>query len=85
MSSAKLDFERFVCWLYQPEKQISVDVRRLANLVLARFDELAETTRHRSQRSFLLVDLIRQELDRVADSEPTVVAEIEAGTWPWSK
>ncbi|MBA6357493.1 MULTISPECIES: AAA family ATPase [unclassified Colwellia] len=85
MSSAKQDFERFVCWLYQPENQIPVDVRRLANLALARFDELAETTRHRSQRSFFLVDLIRQELDRVADAVPAVVAEIDAGTWPWSK
>lgn len=85
MSSAKQDFERFVCWLYQPEKNIPVDVRRLANLALARFDELAETTRQRSQRSFLLVDLIRQELDRIADTEPAVEVEIEAGTWPWAK
>lgn len=85
MSSAKQDFERFVSWFYQPEKQIPIGVRRLANLALANFDELAETTRHRSQRSIFLANLIRQELGRVTDVEPTVVAETEAGTWPWSK
>ena len=43
MASARQDFERFVGWLYQPEKHIPSDVRRLAALVLASFDELAGT------------------------------------------
>ena len=41
MASSKRDFERFVTWLHQPESQTPPDVRRLANLVLAHFDELA--------------------------------------------
>jgi hypothetical protein len=59
MASAKQDFERFVRWLYQPGKQVPVDVRRLALLSLANFDALAETSWQRSQRSSYLVELIR--------------------------
>ncbi|WP_095147087.1 AAA family ATPase [Pseudomonas sp. Irchel s3b6] len=85
MASARQDFERFVGWLYQPEKQIPSDVRCLATLVLAKFDELAGTSRQRSQRSIYLVDLIRRELERTADVAPVAAAQADVGTWPWAR
>lgn len=85
MASARQDFERFVGWLYQPEKDIPADVRRLAALVLSKFDELAGTSRQRSQRSIYLVELIRRELEGTADIAPVAVAQAELGTWPWAK
>lgn len=48
MASAKHDFERFIAWIHQPEKEIPSNVRRLANLMLANFGALAQTSRHRS-------------------------------------
>lgn len=83
MASARQDFERFVQWLYQPDRQIRGDVRRLATLALANFDELAGTSRQRSQRSAFLVDLMRRELDCTAEAPPADVAEANAGVWPW--
>lgn len=85
MASARQDFERFVGWLYQPEKHIPSDVRRLAALVLASFDELAGTSRQRSQRSIYLVELIRRELERTADVAPIAAAQADHGTWRWAK
>lgn len=85
MASARQDFERFVGWLYQPEKHIPSDVRCLAALVLANFDELAGTSRQRSQRSIYLVELIRRELERTADVAPIGAAQADHGTWPWAK
>lgn len=85
MASARQDFERFVGWLYQPDKQVPADVRRLAVLVSAKFDELAGTSRQRSQRSICLVDLIRKEFEHTADVAPVVVAQEDLGTWPWTR
>lgn len=85
MASARQDFERFVRWLYQPEKQVPADVRRLATLALANFDALAGTSRQRNQRSTHLVGLIRRDLARTADAAPDVVAKADAGAWPWTR
>ena len=38
MASAKQDFERFIVWLHQADKEIPSNVRRLANLALANFE-----------------------------------------------
>jgi len=83
MSSAKQDFELFVRSLYKPEVQTPVNVRLLANLLLTNFDELAQTTRHRSQRSSFLASLMRQQLENVTDVLPDPVAEGEVDIWPW--
>ncbi|MBK5072709.1 AAA family ATPase [Budviciaceae bacterium CWB-B4] len=83
MASARQDFERFVRWLYQPERQVTGDVRRLATLALANFDELAGTSRQRSQRSSFLVSLMRRELGDTAEVPPAGIAEASAGVWPW--
>lgn len=85
MASAKQDFERFVRWLYQPGKQVPENVRRLANLALVNFDELAGTARQRSQRSVYLSELIRRDLVQTVDASPLVAAEAEAGAWPWAR
>jgi len=83
MASARQDFGRFVRWLYQPEQGAPADVRRVANLVSANFDELAGTSRQRNQRSTCLVGLMRQHFAQTADEAPAVEAEVERGTWPW--
>ncbi|PMR75280.1 AAA family ATPase [Billgrantia endophytica] len=85
MASARQDFERFVRWLYQPNKQVPIDVRRLATLALANFDGLAGTSRQRNQRSIYLVGLIRRELVHTADAAPAVAADADAGAWPWAR
>lgn len=85
MASARQDFESFVRWLYQPERQVPGDVRRLAILALANFDELAETSRQRSQRSTFLVSLMRRELDRIIEVPPPDIAKANAGVWSWNR
>lgn len=85
MASAKRDFERFVHWLYTPEKEVPAEVRRLAVLCSQNFDELATTTRHRSQRSVYLAGIARRSLHQTADAAPTEVAEAVAGAWPWKR
>lgn len=83
MASARQDFERFVRWVYHPDRQFLGDVRRLATLALANFDELAGTSRQRSQRSTFLVGLMRRELSGTVEAPPAAVAEVNAGAWPW--
>lgn len=85
MSTAKRDFERFVTWLHQPAVGAPSDVRRLANLALANFDALAQTSRQRSQRSTLLVDLARRTLAQTPDSQPNIQEIAADGSWPWRR
>ncbi|WP_426733910.1 AAA family ATPase [Pseudomonas aeruginosa] len=85
MASARQDFERYVRWLYQPDKQVPEDVRRLATLALQNFDELAGTSRQRSQRSNYLVGLLRANLANTVAAAPAGAAEADVGTWPWVK
>lgn len=85
MASAKRDFERFVAWLHRPETQASPDVRRLANLSLAQFDGLAQTSRQHSQRSAYLADLARRALIQTPDGTPNIQAVAADGAWPWKR
>ncbi|MFW5401605.1 AAA family ATPase [Yersinia sp. 1252 StPb PI] len=85
MASARQDFERYVQWLYQPDKQVPEDVRRLATLALHNFDELAETSRQRSQRSIYLVGLVRRDLANTVAEAPVVPDEVGVNIWPWAK
>lgn len=85
MASARQDFERFVKWLYLSERQVSADVRRLANLILENFDAVAETSKQRSQRSIYLIGLIRQKMADTVDEAPATEAEVIEGAWPWAK
>src|ERR1039458_3526652 len=69
MASSKQDFERFMTWLHPPE------LRRLANLALAHFDELAHTSRQYSQRSIHLVRRARRSLAQTPDAPPDILSE----------
>ncbi len=82
---AKRDFERFVTWLHQPGTNAPVEVRRLANLILAHFDEVAQTSRQHNRRSIELVGLARAELAQTPDALPAIPAERADGTWPWQR
>ncbi|HFQ4887499.1 TPA: AAA family ATPase, partial [Vibrio vulnificus] len=85
MASSKQDFEQFVRWLHQPEKNTPSNVRKLANLALSNFDELSQTTRHRSNRSIYLVELMRGALEAAEDNEPAIALENEENEWSWAK
>lgn len=83
--SAKREFERFVAWLHQPEARTPIDVRRLANLVLSQFDEVAQTSRQHSQRSIRLIGLARTTMALTHDGPPDIQAVLTDGTWPWRR
>ncbi|CDY73432.1 hypothetical protein BGLT_02804 [Caballeronia glathei] len=51
MATAWRDYERFIRWLHEPDRRVSEDARRFANLALANFHTVAETSRQRNQRS----------------------------------
>ncbi len=85
MASSKRDFERFVAWLHLPATQAPPDVKRLANLTLARFDAVALTSHHRSQRSIYLVSQARQHMEQTTDDPPDIVTAPTGGTWPWKR
>ena len=74
-----------MAWLHQPETQAPSNVRRLANLALANFDELALTSRHRSQRSLYLADLARRSMAETSDGLPEMQAVAADVTWPWRR
>lgn len=85
MASSKRDFERFVAWLHMPATQAPADVKRLANLALANFDGLAQTSRQHSQRSIFLVGRARKTLAQTADGPPDIQAVAADSTWPWKR
>jgi hypothetical protein len=86
MASSKRDFERFVTWLHRAENQTPPDVRRLANLALAHFDELVQTSRQHNQRSIYLVRHARSSLAQTPDGGPPDIPTVAAdGAWPWRR
>jgi hypothetical protein len=85
MASSKRDFERFVTWLHRPENQTPPDVRRLANLALAHFDELAQTSRQHNQRSIYLVHHARRSIAQTPDGPPDIQPVAAEGAWPWRR
>ena len=85
MGSAFEDYQRFVRWLHHPEWEVPENVRRFANLVLANFDSVAETSRQRNQRSEILARLARNHLFSISPEIPELV-EIEPEVeWPWRR
>jgi len=85
MATAKQDFEHFVRRLYEPGSAMPADVRRLAMLCLQKFDELAATTRQRSQRSITLARRIRDSMSKVADVVPAPAAQAVASVRAWKR
>lgn len=85
MASSKRDFERFVTWLHQPATEAPSNVRRLANLALAHFDAVAQTSRQHSQRSIYLVGQARRLLVHTPDGPPDIPVVAANGRWPWKR
>ncbi|MGR9312800.1 AAA family ATPase (plasmid) [Rhizobium leguminosarum] len=85
MASARQDFERFIAWLHEPEREIPSNVRRLVNLAFANFDALAQTSRNRSQRSVYLTGLARAALAQSTDEAPIPQLAPANGAWPWRR
>lgn len=83
MGTARQDYERFVRWLHEPERQAPEPVRRFANLVLANFDAVAATARQHNNRSHLLARLARAGLTQTSADLPLLRAPTPQGTWPW--
>lgn len=85
MASAKQDFERFVTWLHLPETRATSETRCLANLVLANFGDLAQTSRQRNQRSHHLVHYARMSLAQTPDGPPDIQPATENDNWQWTR
>ncbi len=85
MASARQDYEAFVRWIHEPATEASSEARRFANMALARFDELAETSRQRNNRSAYLAQIARQHLASTPHSLPEIQGATEAGDWPWRR
>ncbi len=85
MASAKNDFKEFVRWLHLPTSRASSDVRRLANLILANFDTIQETSLQHSQRSVTLVKIARRSLSQAPDTLPDIPSTATNETWVWHR
>lgn len=83
VASSKRDFERFVAWLHSPDSRATPDVRRMANLVLANFTELAGTSRQHNQRSIHIVRHARMSLAQTTGALPEIQPTAGDGTWQW--
>lgn len=83
MGSARQDYERFLRWLHEPERQAPESGRRFANLVLANFDAVAATARQHNNRSHLLARLAREGLAQTSADLPPLREPAPQGTWPW--
>ncbi|WP_024692387.1 ATP-binding protein [Pseudomonas syringae] len=85
MTSALQDYHQFVRWIHAPENAASEDARRVANIVLQRFLEVAGTSRQRSQRSVFLISLMRQSLATTASTLPIIAPPPPGDGWQWHK
>jgi recombinational DNA repair ATPase RecF len=85
MGTARQDFERFVRWLHEPERQAPEQARRVANLTLANFDAVASTARQHNNRSQLLARLARRDLATTPADLPQLPEAAPEGQWPWRR
>jgi len=85
MASAKRDFERFLAWVHLPATQAPPEVRRLANLAFAHFDELAQTSRQKNQRANFLVVKARMFLAQTHGGPPVIHEVASDVAWPWQR
>ncbi|WP_218571572.1 hypothetical protein, partial [Pseudomonas sp. ST1] len=85
MTSALMDYQQFVRWIHSPENAASEDARRVANIVLQRFFDIAATSRQRNQRSNLLIDLMRESLATTLPTLPAIAPPPPNDGWQWNK
>ena len=63
--SAKNEYHGFLRWLHQ-RANVSDDAKRVANIVHANFANIEATSPNQSQRTRVLVPLLRDKLDQTA-------------------
>ncbi|PMQ14746.1 AAA family ATPase [Janthinobacterium sp. AD80] len=85
MSSARYDYQQFLNWLHRPERSVSEDARRLANLVEANFDRMAASSRSKSQRSIVLAAIAKDSLHATSFELPAVTGTVQSGAWAWTR
>lgn len=85
MASAEQDYQHFIQWLHQPDREVPEDVLRFGRLVLDNFESVRATTRNRSQRSAHLVELSRQWLAATDPDHPQLGPLTTGITWSWQK
>lgn len=85
MASAEQDYQHFIQWLHQPDREVPEDVLRFGRLVLDNFESVRATTRNRSQRSALLVELARQWLAATDPDHPQLGPLTTGIEWSWQK
>lgn len=85
MGSALEDYQRFIRWLHDPQRQAPEAACRFANLVLANFNSVAETSRQRNHRSALLASLARPHLASTSSTVPDLGEAEPEGEWPWRR
>src|SRR5258706_10955985 len=85
MGTAREDYGHFVRWLHQPDRRVTEEVRRFANLVRANFDLIAATSRQHNNRSWHLANLARQSLAATAPDLPEAQHDNAAAGWPWRR
>jgi len=85
MTSALQDYHQFVHWIHAPENAASEDARRVANIVLQRFNAVTGTSRQRNQRSNLLISLMRETLAMTLPALPSIPLLAPGGEWQWRK
>lgn len=85
MTSALMDYQQFVRWIHAPENAAVEDARRVANIVLQRFFDVAGTSRQRNQRSNLLIDLMRESLAITLPTLPAIAPPPPGDRWQWRK
>lgn len=85
MSSSRHDYQQFLVWLHKPERGVSEDARRIANLVELNFGRVAGSTRAQSKRSVLLTAIARDSLATASFEPPAVAGLLQAGSWDWKE
>jgi|GEM_PF-160796 len=83
MSSAQHDYQQFLAWLHRPDRGVSEDARRIANLVEVNFNRVAASSRAQSRRSVVLAEIARESLSAASFELPAVAGVAQAGTWAW--
>lgn len=83
MTSALHDFQQFIHWLHAPERRVSEDVLRLANITRENFATIAASSMQRSQRSVVITDLARRLLPTTSAALPPVSHALQVGDWNW--
>lgn len=82
MSVTIREYERYLVWL-STQKHISVDIKRVANVVYNHFDEIEGTTTAQSQRSKILTPYLLSEIDAASEVVTAFEGNLSVSEAPW--